>query len=98
MFQKLILKSFRVGNKLLNSFKDGAISVAIKTHVAKKQDIQGWDVVYLYLFNHDLSLSSVSSTMEETMLCVFDFAAVTELILNYILAKQSIVLAATICP
>ena len=45
----------------------------------------------LYLFNHDLSLSSVSSTMEEKMLCVFDFAAVTELILNYILAKQSIV-------
>ena len=29
MFQKLILKSFRVGNKLLNSFEDGAISVAI---------------------------------------------------------------------
>ena len=80
-----------MGNKLLNSFEDGAISVVIKTHVAKKEDIQGWDAVSLYLFNHDLSLGSVSSTMEEKMLCVFDLVAVTELILNYILAKQSIV-------
>ena len=80
-----------MGNKLLNSFKDGAISVVIQTHVAKKYDIQGWDAVYLYLFNHDLSLGSISSTMEEKMLCVFDLATVTELILNYILAKQSIV-------
>ena len=29
IFQNLILKSFRVGNKLLNSFEDGAIGVAI---------------------------------------------------------------------
>ena len=43
----------------------------------------------LNLFNHDLSLGSVSSTMEEKMLCVFDFIAVTELILDYIFAKQS---------
>ena len=69
-----------MGNKLLNSFEDCAISVVILTHVAKKEDIQGWDAVSLYLFNHDLSLSSVSSTMEEKMLCVFDLPAVTELI------------------
>ena len=45
----------------------------------------------LYLFNHDLSLGIVSSTMEEKILYVFDIKAVAELILNYIFAKQSIV-------
>ena len=55
------------------------------------EDIQGWDAVSLYLFNHDLSLGSVPSTMEEKILCVFDFSADTELILNYVFAKQSIV-------
>ena len=57
----------------------------------KKEDIQGCDAVSLYLFNHYLTLGSLSSTMEEKLLCVFDFTAVTELILNYIFAKQSIV-------
>ena len=80
-------------NKLLNSFEDGAICLAIQTHITKKEKIQGWDAMSLYLFNeyHDLSLGSVTSTMEEKMLCVFDFTAVTELILNYIFAKQNIV-------
>ena len=48
----------------------------------KKENIQGRDAG---------SLGSVSSTMEEKMLCVFNFTAVTELILNYNFAKQSIV-------
>ena len=64
-----------MGNKLLNSFEDGGICVAIQAHIAKKEDIQGWNVVSLYPFNHDLSLDSVSSTIEEKMLCVFDFTS-----------------------
>ena len=79
-----------MGNKLLNSFKDSAISVAIQTHIAKKENIQGWGAVSLYLFNNNLSLTSVSSTMEEKMLCVFDFIVVTEIIflLNRVYFKQ----------
>ena len=80
-----------MGNKLLNSFEDGAICVAIQTHIAKKENIQGCEAVSLYLFNHNLSLGSVSSTMEEKMVCVFDFTAVIELSLNYIFTKQCIV-------
>ena len=52
--------------------------MAIQTHIAQKEKIQGWDAVYLYLFSHDLSLGSVSSTIVEKILCVFDFTAVTE--------------------
>ena len=36
IFQYLILKSFRMGNKLLNKFEDGAICVAIQSHIAQK--------------------------------------------------------------
>ena len=64
--------------------------MAIQSHIAKEENIHGCDAVSLYLFNHDLSLGSISSTMEEKM-CVFDFTTVTELILNFIFAKQSIV-------
>ena len=71
--------------------------VAIQIHIAKKENIQSSNAVSLYLFNHNLSLGSVSSTMEEKMLCVFDFTAVTELILNYIFDKHSIIETATIC-
>ena len=78
-------------NKLLDSFEGRIICVAIQTHIAKKENIQGWDAVSLYLFNPDLSLGSISSTMEEKMLCVFDYTTVTELILNYTFAEQSIV-------
>ena len=46
----LILKSFRVGNKLLDSFKNGSISAAIYTHIAIKKNIQGWDAVSLKCF------------------------------------------------
>ena len=80
-----------MGNKLLNSFKDGAICKALQTYVAKKENFQGCKAVSLYLFNHNLSLGSVSSTVEEKMGCVFDFTAVTELSLNYIFTKQCIV-------
>ena len=75
----LILKSFRMRNKLLNSFddEDEAICVAIQTHIAKKENIQGWDAVSLNLPYHDLSLGSLTSTMEEKMLCVLDFSIVT---------------------
>ena len=59
-------------NKLLNSVEDDAIYVAIQTHIAKKENIQGCDAVSLNLFYHDLSLGSESSTMEENILCVFN--------------------------
>ena len=36
-----ILRLFRMGHKLLNSFEDDAICVAIQTHIAKKEIIQG---------------------------------------------------------
>ena len=39
IFQYLIIKSFRMGNKLLNSFENDAICVAIQTHIAKKENI-----------------------------------------------------------
>ena len=65
--------------------------MAIQSHFDKEENIHGCGAVSLYLFNHDLYLGSVSSTMEEKMLCVFDFTTVTELILNFIFAMQSIV-------
>ena len=66
-----------MGNKLLNSFEDGAICVVIQTPFAKKEKIQGWDAVSLNLFYQDLSLGSDTSTMEEEMVCVFNFTTVT---------------------
>ena len=36
-----------MGNKLLNRFEDGAICVGIQSHIAKKENIQGWSAVSL---------------------------------------------------
>ena len=36
--------------------------MAIQTHIAKKEKIQGWDAVTLNFFCHDLSFGSESST------------------------------------
>ena len=46
----LVIRSFGIGNKHLNSFEDGAICVVIQTYIAKKEKIQGWDTVPLNLF------------------------------------------------
>ena len=39
-----------MGNKPLDSFENGALCVTIQTHIAKKENIQGWDAVSLDLY------------------------------------------------
>ena len=75
-----------MGNKLLNSFEDCAICMAIQTHIPQKENIHSWDTVSLNLFYYYLSLSSESSTIKKKMFRVFNFSTVTELILNYFCA------------